>query len=265
MWWTVEKLCVIFARKLKIAFPVRFSTSGWNCEPVVCTLSGPFEASFWLAVGLLFFSYCIFKKTKHKILHTHLPTFEDARWRNIHDLEYTVEERSSIRTFQFKCQGMKFRFCFFFYCCGFICVRIYYELIFICPFLDHCLVMVKGFEKLHKSMSPAIDMKLSKFWEMAWDRQAWHGALHGVAMSWMCLGDWTIISIWILMWIEVSIILFFFFFPSWTVSFLWYFPLSVSASIFSLFLFINMGLTAICFEVIFCLILLRIYLGNIHI
>ena len=95
-------------------------------------------------------------------------------------------------------------------------------------------------------------------------QEAWHGALHGVAMSWTCLGDWTIIFIWILMWIEVSIIVFCF-----SVLGLFHFcdifPLSVSASIFSLFLFINMGLTAICFEVIFCLILLRIYLGNIHI
>lgn len=95
---------------------------------------------------------------------------------------------------------------FFFNCCGLICMRIYYELIFICPFLDHCLVMVKGFEKLHKSMTPAIDMNFSKFWKMVWD-----SAFHGVAMSWTCLGDWTIIFIWILMWIEVSIILFFFF------------------------------------------------------
>lgn len=173
-------------------------------------------------------------------------------------LNIQSKKRSSIRTFQFKCQGMEFK-CFCFNCCGLICMRIYYELIFICPFLDHCLVMVKGFEKLHKSMTPAIDMNFSKFWKMVWD-----SAFHGVAMSWTCLGDWTIIFIWILMWIEVSIILFFFFY-SWTVSFLRYFPFSVSASIFSLFLFINMGLTAICFEVIFCLILLRIYLGNIHI
>lgn len=100
---------------------------------------------------------------------------------------------------------MEFK-CFCFNCCGLICMRIYYELIFICPFLDHCLVMVKGFEKLHKSMTPAIDMNFSKFWKMVWD-----SAFHGVAMSWTCLGDWTIIFIWILMWIEVSIILFFFF------------------------------------------------------
>lgn len=45
-------------------------------------------------------------------------------------------------------------------------MRIYYELIFISPFLDHCLVMVKGSEKLRKSMSHAIDMNLSKFWEV---------------------------------------------------------------------------------------------------
>lgn len=103
---------------------------------------------------------------------------------------------------------MEFRF--FFNCCGLIWVRIYYELIFICSFLDHCLVMMKGFEKLRKSMSHAIDMNLSKFWEMLWDRQAWQAAFHGVEMSWTCLGDWTIIFILILMWIVVYIILFFF-------------------------------------------------------
>lgn len=87
-----EIMCYLCSEiKNSISFEV--FTSGWNCEPVVCSLSGPFEDSLWLGVGLLFFSYCIFKKAKHTLLHTHSPTFEDARWRNIHDLEYTVEEK----------------------------------------------------------------------------------------------------------------------------------------------------------------------------
>ena len=140
-------------------------------------------------------------------IHSHLKMQDEETYMT---LNIQLKKRSSIQTFQFKCQGMEFSF-FFFNCCGLIWVRIYYELIFIWPFLDHCLVMVKGFEKLHKSMSHAVDMNLSKFWEMVWDSQAWKTAPHGVEMSWTCFGDWTIIFILILMWIVVSIIVFFFF------------------------------------------------------
>ena len=39
------------------------------------------------------------------------------------------------------------------------------------------------------SIADYMDMNLSKLWEMAKDREAWHAAAHGVAKSWTQLSD----------------------------------------------------------------------------
>ena len=38
-------------------------------------------------------------------------------------------------------------------------------------------------------MTDSMDMNLGKLWEIAKDRDAWHGAVHEVAKSWTRLGD----------------------------------------------------------------------------
>jgi len=35
------------------------------------------------------------------------------------------------------------------------------------------------------SITDSMNMNLSKLWEVVEDREAWHGAVHGVAKSWM--------------------------------------------------------------------------------
>ena len=37
----------------------------------------------------------------------------------------------------------------------------------------------------------AMDMNLSRLWELVMDREAWHALVHGVSKSWTQLNDWT--------------------------------------------------------------------------
>ena len=45
------------------------------------------------------------------------------------------------------------------------------------------------------SITEPVNMSLSKFWEIAQDREAWYAAVHGVAKSWTWLSNWTTATI----------------------------------------------------------------------
>ena len=38
-------------------------------------------------------------------------------------------------------------------------------------------------------ITDAMDMNLSRLWELVIDREAWHAEVHGVTKSWTQLGD----------------------------------------------------------------------------